>query len=870
MDLVIYATKDGLRTLYSTNDDIAYLIAEEKRSGASKDSSLGGFVYGLSFIESGFVFTKYLIVKDTLRSNALGFIAFSLHINQNKTIKGTEVKYILDKLSVDYTNAYIKDNYLNRSEKKLIREDWGFVKAILSEYKEQDRNRIEELIECGAKDPAHIYYKNEAELFEYFDKPFQEEYGDFKQIYFIANDLKDNDKNPLNVLINSGIELKDIDLKNEYFYLNNYNRSKGIIIIANGKERSDGKNNNSIRAKWPVEIKYSKDDRCFWPIRAIGTLSNPDSEIFKYLELKGNQVLIKWDAFSNPEPKSKSITFIVKNFGGEFINDAEIQIGTKPKFNVTDYKFTYEFKGEDIIRKSSISFNKENFKKTIYDFIPELAREIVEIKLDEHKLISIEIKDLITSSKIEGFQVWTKLTNGYKTTNELEYINEQIDDKYDITIRKNGYEDTIINDFIPRNSFKIESYLKEKQKIQLESKQYKIDAGEHGKKTGDCPGYSNFSNGSDLNRNVIKAKSGWKFIGWKLDDSKNTLIAQYEKVSIVKKPVFVISLIASIAIIGFCAWLIFKTDNTSENKEPLSFSQIKNYIEGDSLLLDKLNTFKRDFEHQKPSVIEKNNGLTDWIIGKKKSLDSTELMAWREKLKIIDEAIFKREFVNNKEFKELLNSKYSYSNMQQPFFEAIKKIDTLQYDEIKRKLGNVDDKTLSEIVDILNKIKSEEKSPKINDDNKRDKLAQQSDDKSSPTKAQTNKLNQTSNTSENTNNEISSKANNEILISKLKGNSITIPELETYKNENKKFINSIDLYINFLKYLHEGNNQKEDYDKLLKKVKEDSLLKNSDLKRYLDQICTNSESFQKFNSITGKGTIKTLKELQKKPHNEGN
>jgi hypothetical protein len=87
MDLVIYATKDGLRTLFSTNDEIAYLIAEEKRSGANKDSSLAKSIYGLSFTENGYLFSKYLIVKDTQRSNALGFIAFSIYINYKKLNK---------------------------------------------------------------------------------------------------------------------------------------------------------------------------------------------------------------------------------------------------------------------------------------------------------------------------------------------------------------------------------------------------------------------------------------------------------------------------------------------------------------------------------------------------------------------------------------------------------------------------------------------------------------------------------------------------------------------------------------------------------------------------------------------------------------
>ena len=85
MNIVIYATKDGLRTLYTTNEELAYLIAEERRSGANNDNSLGQSVYTIAFTTNDSVFTKYMIVKDSQRNNALGFIAFSLLINNNKT-----------------------------------------------------------------------------------------------------------------------------------------------------------------------------------------------------------------------------------------------------------------------------------------------------------------------------------------------------------------------------------------------------------------------------------------------------------------------------------------------------------------------------------------------------------------------------------------------------------------------------------------------------------------------------------------------------------------------------------------------------------------------------------------------------------------
>ena len=290
MNIVIYATKDGLRTLYTTNEELAYLIAEERRSGANNDNSLGQSVYTIAFTTNDSVYTKYMIVKDSQRSNALGFIAFSLLINNNKTLKGEEIINLLDELSKNYTDNYIKNNYLNLGEKTLIKEEWNFVGDILSKHKEHDKTQKNEELHSGTKDGAIVYYKDEVNLKEYFGKPFQEEYSDYKQVFFVSEDLKENPKNPLNVLSNSGEELKDIDLKNEYYYLNNYDRSRGITIIANGKNRTDGKNNNSIRAKWQVEINYSKDERCFWPIQAKGTLSNPDSEIYKYLELKNNQI----------------------------------------------------------------------------------------------------------------------------------------------------------------------------------------------------------------------------------------------------------------------------------------------------------------------------------------------------------------------------------------------------------------------------------------------------------------------------------------------------------------------------------------------------------------------------------------------------
>ena len=110
MDIVIHATKDGYRILYTTNEDLSFFIAKDMRSGANNDSSLGKSAYAMAFTASGTVYTKYTIVKDSQRSNALGNIAFSVFFNNDKSLSGEQIICLLEELSNEYSNKYIEVN----------------------------------------------------------------------------------------------------------------------------------------------------------------------------------------------------------------------------------------------------------------------------------------------------------------------------------------------------------------------------------------------------------------------------------------------------------------------------------------------------------------------------------------------------------------------------------------------------------------------------------------------------------------------------------------------------------------------------------------------------------------------------------------
>ncbi|TDD99391.1 hypothetical protein [Flavobacterium cellulosilyticum] len=831
MNIVIYATKDGLRTLYTTNEELAYLIAEERRSGANNDNSLGQSVYTIAFTINDSVYTKYMIVKDSQRSNALGFIAFSLLINNNKTLKGEEIINVLDELSKTYTDNYIKNNYLNRGEKNLIKEEWNFVGDILNKYKEQDKTQKNEELHSGTKDAAILYYKNEGDLREYFDKPFQEEYSAYKQVFLVSEDLKENPKNPLTVLSNSGIELKDIDLKNEYYYIKNYDPSKGILISANGKERSDRKNNNCIRSKWQVEISYSKDERCFWPIQPKGTLSNPDSEIYKYLELNknNNQINIKYDAFNNPEPKIKTITIEIKDRKGNFIDDAEIQIGTKPWEKISGHRYECTFSGEDLIKTFHISIKKGDYSGKI-DLIPVNQTGNVDLILQEHINVSFIVIDDIGIVNDYNIQIRNQQGDLFSTSKEPKFIGEDIDKSYDITILSNKYE---------RKSFPYCPAKDENSKlVNLKFKQLTENSKEEKYELviDDKFGKRSFKNKSIGKYVMIKpnfgcdANFGYEFIEWKYQEQSSKDYDGYYE-AIFEKSWYnnKWSWIGSIALLVIVAFtLIFNLSVSDNPQSPNVFPEyIQNYVQGDSLILDTLKNYKQEFEKQKPDVQEKSQSIYDWFMGLEKQNDSTEYNGWKDNMKSIEDAINKRNLINDKKFKELI--KLDYSSEQHNIETAIKNIDSSKYKEISNKLGNVNNKTLSEIAVAINEILK----PKESSNDSESQVKQQEKKTEQIKETQIINREEQPQTPQKQTTKISSVKNEEI-IQYLKGGELKKNKLEDYKKNStdSKLRRSIDIV---LKIWELGKNNTT-YHSAQQSCNNDQNLKDSELNKILKNI----------------------------------
>lgn len=858
MELVIHGTNGGYGILHTTNRELARSISRDVRKGAQGDEQLGKAAYSLAFVANGCVYSKYVIVKDSIRSFATGTIALSLFMGTNETMKAEDILKLLNELYDFYESNYIKNHYLNRGETELIREDWSFVNEILSKYKTEPKTTRHEDINSGTQDAAIIYYQDENELLEYFDKPFQVEYSDYSQILLIQSNLQ-GITNPIHVLKNSGVELKNIDLKNKYYYLNNYNRSKGITITANDKPRSEGKNNNSIRAKDIIEIYYSKDEQCYEPIHTKGPLFS--EEVKKYLEVRNNDIIINYGAFENPEPIKRMIHIEVRHRKGSPVNDVEVVCRkeySSDKKIITENKV--EFSGTELKERWSLLARVDDtlFSET-KTFVPAQQNEKIILTLEEHKWVSVNVANPELNKN--QIRISIRGIKNQPTSDSILFVGNEIETIHNITISASGYDDKSIP-YNPQNNQPIQITLQKK-------KRYKISAGEYGEKTSACPSWSDYIDGSDIDKKSIKPYKGYVFTKWELNDKEDTLVAQYsKKKAFFLSPKVIAGMATLLLVLGVGTWFLFLKGDSDSKNSAITENDITTYVDGDELLMNTLNNYKTQWEQQKPK--EKSAGIFGMLGFGKKETDSTAYKNWEKTHQHIERAIKKRRLLDSKDFKVVLDSS-RFSNNQQSFksvlqkMDSLQKADSLQYGTVKDNLGDISSLKLSDISDKINEIIT---SPAVNNTNEitgekteQQKKESENDIVESPKVEEKKQTNVTGQTQGSTN------KNNEIT-QYLKGGELKKETLENYKNvANQNLKKSIDLALEFWSKIN--NNQKSDFDDLLRRVKSDGTLKNSELKKFLDKICENSKAFQKFNSIPGKATIKTIDALNKK-FNESN
>ena len=632
MKIFIQGRKGGYNALHPkpTPPEFFKFAADIQRIDAQNNSkNIGKSFYSIAFNDNGSIYTKYIIAYDTIRGN-VGNIGISIFLPNNQKMSGSDIKNLLDELINTYTTNYCPDFKLNNSK----REDWELFNSTANKFDSKVRSfSYDENFQRGKKEAAYIFYNNPTEIEKYIDNPYQEEYKDYKQILLIEKQsklLQEVIKHDPTANLTS-----DIDLDNPCYILRNYDNQsiKGISI----EIRANGKlihNRQKIYKKDHISIKYSK--KYYKDIIEEGKLT--DHHLNKYLNIHDNSIEVTKKTEFDPTEVKIKISII--NSKGESITDAIIDHknnNTNNKENCNKVgENEYVFIGEVQKDRWTITAKKDSLKGEI-TFVPK-TEEIVKLTLKEVKTVNLEIRS------IGGDRI---------SCEDLVFYDDDIRKEQTKQINIKGYE-TKKHKFIPANIHDNISVFLTTNKQEVEDEP-----------TFDPPRNHTLKKIFRLSIWIISLSAilglgGWGAVAFEkyFTDNNNLIQAPQPKKS-VSKP------------------------NTDKPNTDKLVKRIKEYVEGDSLILKELNSFKEDLSNVK--------GTMD---------DST----YKENVNYIEKAIKKREAIKEGKF-DFFNQDTGYSKKQQKFKTAVLELNKKDDKEFKKKLvKDVSTFTLNQIADKINKF----------------------------------------------------------------------------------------------------------------------------------------------------------------------
>ncbi|MDR0724913.1 MAG: hypothetical protein LBF59_02755, partial [Prevotellaceae bacterium] len=438
MELVIHGTKGGYKILYST-PNIPQTVARDVRPDTSSEKAVGQSAYSLSLITEGRIYTKYAIIRDMLRGMYTGNIAFSLFLPNNENLAGAKIKSLLDEISGWYSK-YIPDHNL-----KNVHEDWSVIDGILNKYKSLLVHKEIEPLQAGAKDAVFVYYSSDEELHKYFDSAHcQEEYTEYKQVFFVSKNMENKPQNPIYALRHSENVPIKIDLENIFYKLNGFNGTgdNGIVIeIRNGKGQLLH-DKDKIYKKDFISLRYSKKY-----FKEINLRGRPDDEsIKKYLIIDEGNKKITLKKNIELEAERKTVLFFAQDNKGNLVSNVEISCRTNylPEKIAINNEIT--FSGEEIGQAWQVSTKGITENMLFYKIIitPENRNEPVRITLIKRKVVKVIAIDKETHYYICDFSIRTK---GYwENKPELTFENDEIERYWNIEVStKDGYYGKIEN-----------------------------------------------------------------------------------------------------------------------------------------------------------------------------------------------------------------------------------------------------------------------------------------------------------------------------------------------------------------------------------------------------------------------------------------
>lgn len=354
--------------------------------------------YAVSLQSAYNVISKIEIIKDGFRSKSTGFVSFNLIIPSGFYIDEESIISILDEGLGIYTDEFVKDNVLE--DERLASNFDKEIEQLLSKVNLIPRENYK--WEIGKKNAAYLFVPSDkiSEYFKY-ENIFQEDYKDFREIYFIDPSEKGNPSTILNALKHD----PNGDLTGLIGDLDNPDYSI-VLEIEEGTTFNDNDITEEVKIKlndntsFKFIKNYYKTEKPNYSGKWKELLEKYPNVVFKSQELP-NTIVIKSPEF---EPEVKEIKLIFKCNGKEVapqVLDYNIFSDDKQNTRIHDKKIhdkKIKLKGEDFAKnwEIKIASNKtyKSHQKTIYRQGHQLQQKIS---------INLEEKELPVSKKLAQF-----------------------------------------------------------------------------------------------------------------------------------------------------------------------------------------------------------------------------------------------------------------------------------------------------------------------------------------------------------------------------------------------------------------------------------------------------------------------------------
>jgi len=705
--ICIAGTKGGFLELYRS-DNLIRSIAADIRNDSGSGFSIGQEAFSLSFIYSGVVFSKCRILTDGMAGQRVGNINISLFIPCDKKLAGKDVKALLDELLMIYCDKYAQGNTLEN-----IHEDWTFINKSVDKYELNSTESIQ-YYEQGKGRAAYIYYSDDISLQKYFDEPFQEEYKEFKRIFFIEKRWIDRLENPLFALqYEPNADLTKI-VNLEYYrllYKQLTNNGVKVYVTINGKGIS---NNSKIYKEDILGIYWSKQ---FYNSQETHDKWYKIDSKFLFVNHTAQTITVKE---VDLEQTTYTFKFEVKNRFDIKIDDAKIILINKGNLierNVKDKEV--KLTEEELQNRWTVVAKKRDFIPEEKEILKEDDGKTIDLILKEIKKIKFEVKGdkrLLYDYKIHINNVEIDDKQG-----TIDFIGEDIDKTFTISVSHRDYVTSTFR-YCPNEGDNIKEvdlqnkdnlndrsdYPREKYILKVDKKEGIQSWPENEIRVWD--GKPPFK---------IEPHFGYKFVDWEINENERICQAVFEKLWYYKIGMWVLILIVVVSI-AIASIYIYKkiSDSTGSMKleqiEGIN-NKIDSYVNGIELNLDTLKELSSHYCNSTNNIsnISKKGRLQkilQLLFGNDDEKLTNEFQNQFDFCDKIENAIILRKDINFGRIRELKNK--NYSDFQQNFMHSIDSIEDKYQNQIGDKLKNIGVSLmdLNEIAALIRKVHNDIKS----------------------------------------------------------------------------------------------------------------------------------------------------------------